>query len=110
MRVLVVDDESQFKEVLQIALTAKGHTVDCAGTVCYAINLLKKTDYDLVILDWFLPFESGKKLLDWLHDRETKPKVWVYSWIPKEKIKPFTNGSALFDKGQDSISDVLQNL
>ena len=63
--VLIVDDEPGMVSFLQRALSRRCGTVDQAGSVEAARPLLRRSRYDLIILDIALPGCSG---IDWLHE------------------------------------------
>lgn len=58
-RILVVDDEAPIREIARKLLTLHGHKVDTAADGSLAIDMLEKTDYDLMLLDHFMPKISG---------------------------------------------------
>ncbi|MEM7757691.1 MAG: two-component system response regulator RppA [Cyanobacteria bacterium P01_A01_bin.40] len=59
MRILLVDDDPEQLEPLQIALSRSGHIVDGVADGATARWLMDEKNYDLLILDWMLPEESG---------------------------------------------------
>ena len=59
MRILLVEDDPEQLEPLQIALSRSGHIVDGVADGATARWLMGEKDYDLLILDWMLPEESG---------------------------------------------------
>lgn len=62
-RVLVVDDESDIRELLSMTLIRMGLEVDAAGTGFDAEQLLQKHRYDLCLTDMRLPDGNGLDLL-----------------------------------------------
>lgn len=62
-RVLVVDDEISMRETLKQMLEFNGHKADTASDGAQAVGLIKKTDYDLVLLDRNMPVMSGIDVL-----------------------------------------------
>lgn len=62
-RVLVVDDEIAIRETLQQMLNFNGHKADVASDGAQAIGLIKKNDYDLVLLDRNMPVMTGIDVL-----------------------------------------------
>lgn len=58
-RVLVVDDEEPLLEVIGYSLQEEGFKVSTATNAKQALDLLKKLEPDLLILDIMLPDESG---------------------------------------------------
>ncbi len=63
-RVLVVDDESDIRELLSMTMTRMGLAVDTAGTGFDAEQLLQKHHYDLCLTDMRLPDGNGLDLLE----------------------------------------------
>jgi DNA-binding response OmpR family regulator len=62
-QVLVVEDETEIRELISLLLLRQGHRVQQCGSAIEAIEKLKSNKYDLMILDWMLPHMSGLDLL-----------------------------------------------
>lgn len=62
-RVLLVDDEAQFAEVLAERLSRRGVCVDTAGDGAEALRLQAATDYDAVLVDLTMPGMDGLQTL-----------------------------------------------
>ena len=60
-KVLVVDDNQSWQDILRHLLTSFGLEVDCANSGAKAIEILKesKNNYDLVLMDWNMPELDG---------------------------------------------------
>lgn len=58
-RILVVDDESRIREVVQYALAKEGFQVTTAADAAAALEAAKATTFDLIVLDVMLPDGSG---------------------------------------------------
>ncbi|MDU4962418.1 MAG: response regulator transcription factor [Sporomusaceae bacterium] len=63
MRILIVEDETSLRALLQKRLEQSGYAVDAAGDGLEAEAYLAAAVYDLVILDWMLPGQDGISLL-----------------------------------------------
>jgi len=63
MRILIVEDEKKFLDILQRSLKSEGYTVDGVGTAADAVDYLKSYHYDMVILDLQLPDGTGNGLI-----------------------------------------------
>ncbi|MBA4386730.1 MAG: DNA-binding response regulator [Verrucomicrobia bacterium] len=63
MKILVVDDERGFTEVISDHLRAEHFEVDCASGGAEALDLVKGTRYHLVVLDIMMPKVDGIKVL-----------------------------------------------
>ena len=72
-QILVVDDETVFRDVLCEVLRKSAHTVQSGGTVAEGLAQLEKGTFDLVISDLRLPDRSGLELLR--KCRETSPQT-----------------------------------
>jgi two-component system response regulator MprA len=59
MRVLVVDDEPQFRRALERALKLEGYEVDVAGNGVEALKTLADGPADAVVLDVLMPKLDG---------------------------------------------------
>src|ERR1039457_6211295 len=57
--VLVVDDEPPLRRVLQTSLTARGFTVEEAGSAEQALAVIPQRAFDLVLLDINMPGMGG---------------------------------------------------
>ncbi|MGI6731662.1 MAG: sigma-54-dependent transcriptional regulator [Anaerovoracaceae bacterium] len=64
LRILVVDDEQDYCNVMKVILDSKGHeTVTCTSGLA-ALNLLKEEAFHLVITDLIMPEIDGNQLLN----------------------------------------------
>ncbi|MCS6814221.1 MAG: response regulator transcription factor [Cyanobacteria bacterium] len=91
MRILVVDDEVELTNSLQRALTREGYLVDTAHDGAMGEALTTQTSYDLLILDWMLPQQSGLDICQHLRARGSTTPV-------------------LFLTAKDTIDDRVQGL
>src|SRR5271168_4834487 len=62
-RILIIDDEAAIRESLDTLLTLEGFTVSAASDGPSGVELLSRSEYDLLLLDLALPGESGLDLL-----------------------------------------------
>lgn len=63
MRLLVVEDETDLRELLAWSLTEAGYEVMSVGDGKHAWETINQHAFDLVLLDWMLPDTSGIELL-----------------------------------------------
>ena len=73
LKILVVDDEKEIRELARRFLTGKGHDVDEASTGRQALKLVISNDYDGIVLDLRMPDLSGEGFFEWL--RKNKPEM-----------------------------------
>lgn len=69
MRILIVDDEPEFVEVLADVLRRAGHTVDGAVSGAAALVTTEGASYDALVLDMFMPGMSGPEFFAELRRR-----------------------------------------
>jgi DNA-binding NtrC family response regulator len=79
IKTLVVDDEELIRWSLQNALKNEGFSVELASSVDDALELLEKSEYDIVITDYKMPGLSGLELLDKIREKGISPIVIVIS-------------------------------
>jgi len=65
-RILVVDDEADFRTMLDSLLTSEGHSVVTAEDGIVAINQLQEKPFDLVLLDVRMPRVDGIEVLNFI--------------------------------------------
>ncbi|MBT3048779.1 MAG: phosphate regulon transcriptional regulator PhoB [Candidatus Thiodiazotropha sp.] len=71
-RILAVDDEPAVGEMLRFILEQDGFQADFVEDATQAINQIRKSKPDLILLDWMMPGMSGLELAGRLKkDRET---------------------------------------
>jgi two-component system, OmpR family, copper resistance phosphate regulon response regulator CusR len=63
IRVLIVEDEAKIADFLVRGLREEGYAVEHAATGAAAWSSLRSGEWDLVLLDWWLPDEDGLSLL-----------------------------------------------
>ncbi len=64
IRVLVVEDEANIADFLIRGLREEGYVVEHAADGSTAWNALRSSEWDLVLLDWWLPEQDGLTLLE----------------------------------------------
>lgn len=57
--ILVIDDEEDIRDVLQMVLESAGYDVLVASNGAEAIDLQRKTPFDLIITDIIMPDQDG---------------------------------------------------
>lgn len=67
-QILVVEDETEIRELISLLLLRQGHKVQQCGSAFEAIACLKREQFDLIVLDWMLPQMSGIEFMRFLKD------------------------------------------
>jgi two-component system, OmpR family, KDP operon response regulator KdpE len=92
--ILVVDDETQIRKLLNITLKSNSYKVVEAGTGREALAIVSNHPPDLILLDLGLPDESGHEILKHLREWFTNPIVIVSVQSSEEDIvKALDNGA-----------------
>jgi len=66
LNILVAEDDPGIQTLLRTILTRDGFTVDCAGDGAEALQRLRATRYDVILLDLMMPNLSGADLISML--------------------------------------------
>ena len=110
-RVLVIDDESQIRRFLDIALRAEGYRVLQAGTAEEGLALAATQTPDLVILDLGLPDREGHDVLAELRQWSAVP-VLVLSVrnSEAEKVRALDNGANDYVAKPFGVQEIMARL
>ena len=84
--ILVVDDDSGLRRVLQRFLKGNGFAVTLASSAVEAEKLLAQESYSLMVLDIMMPTESGIDFLARIRGKQTLP-VLLYSALDKSDMR-----------------------
>lgn len=108
-RLLVLDDEETFRQVLSIFFERKGFEVVAAGTVREAIEAADREQLDLAIFDINLAGENGLELLRYFKTNFPQLPVIMLTGMPdaEELLEQATLRGA---NGFMRKTDPLENL
>lgn len=95
-KILLVEDEKDLAQQLEDWFKREQHTLDVVHTGQDALNYLKVSKYDLVILDWMLPLVSGLEVLQKMRSHNNRTPVIMLTAKDSEDDK---------EKGLDSGAD-----
>ena len=96
-RLLVVDDDSNNRDMLSRRLTRRGYTVDVAEDGPTALEKISRAHYDLVLLDQMMPGMGGLDLLRLLratYSANDLPVIMVTAVDQTETVVEALNGGA----------------
>ena len=74
-KVLLVDDEKDFLEVMAERMTARGIEVSTASSAAEAIRLAEKESFDAIIVDLMMPEMDGIEALKLLKKKTPETQV-----------------------------------
>jgi DNA-binding NtrC family response regulator len=72
-RVLVVDDEEIMRDVLSALLSSESYEVDLAENGAQALEMIRDSDYGVMLLDLMMPEVDGIQVLEALRKIENSP-------------------------------------
>src|SRR3989337_4319047 len=74
-KILIVDDDGEFRNHLIEVLKEEGYQIDSASSAKEAYEKLSAVEFDIVLLDYLMPKQSG---VDALHEiKRLRPKIKV---------------------------------
>jgi len=76
-KILIVDDESEFRKVVKTILEAKKYCVDHVSNAEMALSKIKKNNYHLILTDLVMPEKNGLELLDEIKNYDPKIEVII---------------------------------
>lgn len=76
-KILVVDDQQDLREALFTFLAAQGYEVFSASDGLEAVEMVKKEEPDLMLLDIMMPNMTGKEVLDRIKTEGVAPNMKV---------------------------------
>ena len=77
LRILVVDDEQDYCEVLKMILEGKGYAVETCNNGKEALDIMEKHYFDVVISDLNMPVMDGYELLKEIKSRDYDCEVLI---------------------------------
>jgi two-component system, cell cycle sensor histidine kinase and response regulator CckA len=89
LRVLAIDDEEQFRNAIKELLEPLGFEVKTTGDPVKALELFThgQGNYDVVLLDYFMPRMDGAKAFEWLRKLNPKIKVILCSGADELRLR-----------------------
>jgi len=74
-KLLYVDDEADLRDVIENQLLLEGFDVTTASDGMDALEILRKSAFDLVLLDIRMPRMNGIEVLQALHNLDLHPRT-----------------------------------
>src|SRR5579862_9254906 len=75
MRILVVEDDDELRDVLIRGLEEAGYVVDATPDGNDAITYLSVNEYGVCVLDWGIAGRSGTEVIAWARDHRLQTPV-----------------------------------
>jgi DNA-binding response OmpR family regulator len=85
-KVLIVDDEKDFLDIIAERILARGMDVSTATSAEDALNMVEEESFDVVILDFMMPALDGFKALKLIKAKRPDVQIIVLTGnVPEEK-------------------------
>ena len=105
IKILLVDDETDFIQAMALWLNSKGYTVSTVSNGKDALRMIKKQPPDIVFLDIVMPEMDGYTVIKLVREFNMTVPVIMMSAYEKEstvqKKVHFYGVFGFFDKGED---------
>jgi DNA-binding response OmpR family regulator len=85
-KVLIIDDEKDFLDIIAERIRARGMDVSTVTSVDVALNMIEEESFDVVIMDFMMPGMNGFQTLKAI--KVKKPEVQIIlltGYVPEEK-------------------------
>jgi two-component system phosphate regulon response regulator PhoB len=91
-RVLVVEDETEIRDLIALHLKREGHQVEAVSSAEDALTLLEKKHFELVALDWMLPGASGVDVLQRVRRMKDRSDLAILMVTAKAEAQDIVEG------------------
>lgn len=109
-RALVVDDEPHLIELVKECLEAEGFEVDGAPTAGQALEMIRRSQYDLMLLDIMLPDMDGIMAHDRVRaiDPElARHTIFISGWAKAPEIREYLSSIGRFLPKPFSVEELV---
>ena len=79
MKILIVEDDSSLRELIQLSLEKERYVVETSADYYSALRKVEDYDYDCILLDIMLPDGNGLQLLEYLKKIHKRENVIIIS-------------------------------
>ena len=113
-RILVVDDDPQIRRVMRATLPVHGYQVDDCRTAGEALDLVRSTNYNLLLLDMNMPgmggIEACRTIREGRHGSELAIIMLTVRNSEKDKIEALNAGADDYVTKPFSMAELLARI
>lgn len=78
-KILIIDDNENLLEITQHILSDAGFEIDTMENIQDALQIINTIQYDLVIIDYMMPFMNGLEASKWIRKKLPNIKILIIS-------------------------------
>ena len=112
VKVLIVDDEKDFLDIIAERIGARGMDVSTASSAEDALNMVEEESYDVVIMDFMMPALDGFKALKLMKTKQPEVQIILLTGnVPDEKrIEARALGALDVIEKPPDLNDLIQKI
>jgi two-component system, OmpR family, alkaline phosphatase synthesis response regulator PhoP len=111
-RILCVEDDLDSLQMLSMLLTSNGYEVVCTDDSKNALQIAQEQQFDLLLLDNWLPEVSGVELTKRLREFDTYTPVVFYSGVAQQRdqLEALEAGAQLYLTKPIGVNDLIEEI
>jgi len=111
-KVLIVDDEKDFLDIIAERIRVRGMDVSTASSAEDALNMVEEESYDVVIMDFMMPALDGFKAIKLMKAKQPDVQIILLTGnVPDEKrIEARVLGALDVIEKPPDLNDLIQKI
>lgn len=109
-RILIVDDDLQFRRTLHLALYSHGYETEEAADGKHALDSVATNPPDLILLDWHMPGMDGIQTCRALRAHSSPPVIMVSANRSSSRTVALDAGATDYLAKPFSFGDLLEKI
>ena len=112
LKVLIVDDEKEFLNIIAERIAARGMVVSTASSAEDALNMIEEKSYDVVIMDFMMPALDGFKALKLMKTRQPEVQILLLTGnlLDEQRMEAKALGALDVIEKPPDLNDLIQKI
>ena len=112
LKVLIVDDEKEFLNIIAERIAARGMDVSTASSAEDALNMIEEKSYDVVIMDFMMPALDGFKALKLMKTRQPEVQILLLTGnlLDEQRMEAKALGALDVIEKPPDLKDLIQKI
>jgi CheY-like chemotaxis protein len=112
LKVLIVDDEKEFLNIIAERIAARGMDVSTASSAEDALNMIEEKSYDVVIMDFMMPALDGFKALKLMKTRQPEVQIFLLTGnlLDEQRMEAKALGALDVIEKPPDLKDLIQKI